>query len=344
MAKKRLRNNIYMRLGDLPGLFDSFGTEDAPGAMPEIQFPGARSSDPPASADEEPIRMDSRHAHRPDRLRFISFGSGSSGNCAYIGTPSCGLLIDAGVDNKKIAEYLSRNGIAPSSIAGILITHDHGDHVKFAYSLLRRNQHWRLYATNRVLGGLLRRHNISRRIQDYHSAVFKEIPFRVGDMEITAFETSHDATDNVGFSISLGETRFVVATDMGVITERADYYMRRATSLMIESNYDEHMLRTGHYPEYLKARILSPTGHHDNVETARYLARIYRPELRHIFLCHLSQDNNTPEIALAATMDALTGIGVRVLDPGAPLAAQSDPASVIMTALPRSEPSLMFAL
>lgn len=268
-----------------------------------------------AEPQPEPTREDDfavpEEFTRPRRqLRFISFGSGSSGNCSYIGTPDCGILIDAGVDNNAVIAGLAANGIDIDTIQGILLTHDHADHVRYSYAILRHHRHMRLFATNRTIEGMLRRHNISRRIKDYHAPLFKEHEYAFGDMKVIPFETSHDGTDNVGYAIFYGKTVFVVATDMGIVTDRADHYIRQATALMIESNYDSHMLATGRYPEYLKARIRSERGHMDNAVTAKYLAAIYRPELTHVFLCHLSHDNNTPETASATVVNALRTIGV----------------------------------
>lgn len=247
-----------------------------------------------------------------DKLNFISFGSGSSGNCAYIGDTSGGLLIDAGVEADKIVDELRRYGIKMDHIRGILLTHDHSDHVRYVYPLVRKRPHIGVYCTPRVLNGMLRRHNISNRIKDYHRPIYKEHPFKVGNFEITAFEVLHDGTDNAGFFITRGRHALAVATDLGCVSERADYYMRRANHLMIEANYDSAMLAAGTYPEYLKARIRSDNGHLDNAVTAEYLARVYTPALRNIFLCHLSRDNNRPEIALNAVETALAAIGVRV--------------------------------
>ena len=180
------------------------------------------------------------------------------------------------------------------------MTHDHSDHVRYVYTLLRNNKHLRLYCTNRVVNGILKRHSISKRLKDYHQPIFKEIPFKIADLEITAFEVPHDGTDNMGFSIEFAGMRFVLATDLGEVTERARFYMSRANYLVIEANYDLQMLRLGRYPEYLKARIQTEIGHMDNTHTAAFLKEIINPDLKYIFLCHLSQDNNTPQKALAA--------------------------------------------
>ena len=205
---------------------------------------------------------------------------------------------------------------------------------------MRNNRHMKVYCTNRVLNAILRRHDISKRIKDYHIPIFKEIPFKAGDLEITAFEVPHDGQDNMGFSISFGERNFVIATDMGEVWPRARHYMSLADYLMIESNYDLWMLRNGRYPEFLKARIQTIRGHMDNEATAAFLKEIYSSRLKHIFLCHLSKDNNTPEIALDKVRASLEAAGVKV---GSGMETLEDrQADVQLTALPRYEASRLF--
>ena len=248
------------------------------------------------------------------RMHFASFGSGSSGNCAYLGNGSQGILIDAGVDPDHVFEDLAQNGIRPENIKGIVLTHDHADHIRYVYRIVRKHKHIRVFCTPRLLNGMLRHHNISSRIKDYHVAVYKEIPFHISGMTLTAFDTSHDGADNMGFMIEGGGHKFVVATDMGFITPRADHYMRQADYLMIESNYDRRMLDTGFYPEYLKNRVRGEKGHLDNMDAARYVGEICSKQLKYVLLCHLSKDNNTPEIALREMRQALNKAGLTVGD------------------------------
>lgn len=248
------------------------------------------------------------------RLIFFSLGSGSSGNAAYIGNGQGGVLIDAGVKADEIEKLLKDNGIALSQVKAICLTHDHSDHVRGAYTLLKKNKHIALFCTHRVLNGLLRRHNISKRIRDYHRPIFKEIPFSIAGMEFTAFDVPHDGTDNMGFSIEFDKRNFVIATDLGEVSERAHHYISRANYLVIEANYDARMLRDGPYPQYLKVRIANDHGHLDNERTAAVLAEIANPALKYIFLCHLSKDNNTPEKALETVTNSLRGAGFSVGD------------------------------
>lgn len=277
-----------------------------------------------------------------NRLFYQSFGSGSSGNSCYIGTSKGGILIDAGIRDDAVVSMLKSNGIKMEMVKGILLTHDHTDHVKYVYKLIRNHKHIRLFCTNRVLNGLLRRHNISNRIKEYHTPIFKEIPFKVMDLEITAFEVPHDGTDNMGFCVSYGGKNFVLATDMGEVSARARHYMSLANYLVIEANYDLQMLKSGPYPEYLKARIATANGHMDNRHTAAFLAEIIRPELKYIFLCHLSKDNNTHEKALAAVTEALEKAGKKV--GGANETIEDREADVQLMALPRFEPTRWFVL
>lgn len=343
----------------LPGLFDDLQSAEL--------FPDAAPLSPPPAIEQAMRREANLHAKRHgqsphpeeiftgddyftplevtstiDRLNFISFGSGSSGNCAYIGDGEQGILIDAGVDDTTVISELRRHGIKMDSIKGIILTHDHSDHVRFIYKLIRKRTHIGVYCTPRTLNGLLRRHNISNRIKDYHHPIYKEHPFVIGNFTLTAFEVMHDGSDNCGFIITRGKHNLVVATDLGCISDRADYYIRKANYLMIEANYDETMLSKGEYPEYLKARIRSNTGHLDNTVTAEYLRRIYTPMLRHIFLCHLSKDNNTPEIALREVENALTAAGASVGDgSNTPYARM---ASVQLMALPRYDSTPLIPL
>ena len=275
-------------------------------------------------------------------MRFISLGSGSSGNCAYIGTETQGVLIDAGVDSKKVFASLADNGIKPEMVKGVILTHDHGDHVRYAYSIARNNKHIRIYCTLRVLNGIFRRHSISRRLKEVHESIFKEIPFSLAGMQFTAFDVSHDGTDNAGFFVEYGTQHFAIATDLGCITERARFYMTKADYLMIEANYDSAMLDNGKYPEYLKNRIRADNGHLDNKVTAEFVANSCDERLKYVFLCHLSNDNNTPEIACRMVSEALKAKG-RIVGTGEGL-IDADSAAVQVVALPRFDNSRWFVL
>lgn len=288
----------------------------------------------------QPIKPGDTEERRDKRIFYQSFGSGSSGNCSYVGTAGGGLLIDAGIREDDVEAVLKQNGLRLSMVKGILLTHDHHDHVKHTYKILRNNKGISLFCTNRILNGMMRHTNVSSRIRDYHIPIFKEIPFKVGEFEVTAFETSHDGSDNMGFSLEYDSRRFVLATDMGVVTRRARHYISRANYLVMESNYDLQMLVEGRYPEHLKARIQTATGHMDNSDTADFLKEIWSRDMRHIFLCHLSAENNTPSKAWIATRDALASRGVKVgIGDGS---IEDRAADVSLVALPRREATRLY--
>ncbi len=336
----------FRKLEDLPGLWD-IPPEDASSAndISEVinSFRKKQSTPKKTIKESDLERHMLENTPRRDELEFISFGSGSSGNCSYIGIRGMGgVLVDAGVDFHKVISELERNYIPLEKIAGIIITHDHSDHVRYAYSLLRKIPTMKIYCTPRTLTGILRRHNISSRIKDYHKQIFKEFEFDAGPLTITPFEVSHDGSDNVGFSIKAGEKNFVVATDTGKITERADFYIRKANYLMIETDYDETMLEHSAYPNYLKERIRRDNGHMSNIDTAKYLGEIWNSALTNIYLCHLSDNNNTPELALATVRDVLTAGGAKVGDGTG--SSEALKAQVQLSALPRETSSLHYIL
>ncbi len=334
MAHKGRRSS--RALVDLPGLFDEIDT----GIV--LSDPLSESAKGHANADTPALDLDRPDDKRPSLLQFLSLGSGSSGNCSYLGVQGKGgVLVDAGVAVDSVISMLRANGIQPSDIHGILVTHDHSDHVRYIYPLLRklsdRQRLMPVYCTPRTLAGILRRHTISRRITDHHCPIFHEFPFEAGPFAAISFEVSHDGSDNSGFSISYADRNFVVSGDMGTVTERADYYMRRANYLMIESDYDAAMLATGPYPEHLKARIQRDNGHLSNWATSTYVARIWQPHLTHVFLSHLSKENNRPELALRTCLDVLANKGIKAVD--GDMSNSAGQVDLRMCVLPRFEAS-----
>lgn len=281
-------------------------------------------------------------------VRFMSFGSGSSGNCAFLTDGTTGLIIDAGVDPDHVERSLGRHGFSMDSVRGILLTHDHGDHVRYVYRLAKAHSHLRVYCTPKAFNGIMRRHNIARRLKDYFQAIYKEFPFKIGNWEVTAFDVSHDGTDNAGFFITNGPHRIAVATDLGCITPRVSHYMSQARNIVIEANYDASMLAAGPYPEFLKARIAADNGHLDNTVTADFVAGLYAGSdlLQRVYLCHLSHDNNTPSTALEAVEQALRIADAQVEivrdDTVPPLDADRHRRRILLDALPRFEASMLY--
>lgn len=245
------------------------------------------------------------------KYKFFSLGSGSSGNCYYLGTKEYGILIDAGVGIRNIKKALREYGVSFENIIGILITHDHADHIK-TIGCLGDKFNIPVYTTETIHQGILRNRAVQASLIQSKRVIEKEQSFSIKDFTVTAFEVPHDSIDNVGYHIEFEGQTFVLITDIGCITDKIRHYASRANHLVIEANYDEYMLQTGKYPYYLKQRIGNGMGHLSNRLSAEFLASIYNEQLQNIWLCHLSQDNNRPEIAYKAIEEALNGKGCKV--------------------------------
>ncbi len=246
-----------------------------------------------------------------DRISFFSLSSGSCGNCYYLGNAHYGILVDAGLGPRVIRKRLAEHGIELSSIMAILITHDHYDHIKSA-GYLGEKMHIPVYATREVHRGIANCPMIHNNLNGSTKYIEKGVPFQIEDFRITAFDVPHDSNDNAGYFFEFDGQRMTLATDVGTITDEVAYFIGKANHLVIESNYDEELLQNGRYPYHLKRRITSGNGHLSNRQTAEFLANNYTTDLRNIWLCHLSGDNNNPELAYNTIKDHLSRKGIEV--------------------------------
>ena len=244
-------------------------------------------------------------------IQFASLASGSSGNCYYLGNEHTSILIDAGLGIRIIKKRFSEFGLKMETLKAILVTHEHADHAK-AVGCLGEKHHIPIYATRLVYAGMERNPCLRGLGKSCLRTIEKEVPFVVGDFRIIPFGVPHDSCDNVGYFIECGNTTFCLATDVGHLTETIVTYLCKADNLVLESNYDETMLRMGPYPARLKERILSPNGHLSNKEVAEFLANHYSPQWKYVWLCHLSKDNNHPELAYKTVETRLRTIGLKV--------------------------------
>lgn len=231
-----------------------------------------------------------------DKLRFQSFGSGSSGNCYFIGNASSGILIDAGLGVRSIRKHLKNIGLDFENIWGVFVTHDHADHIK-AVGPLGEKHLIPIYATKLIHEGIQKSYCVTEKLYSSRKIIEKNQTVEVGDFKITSFAVSHDSTDSVGYTVEYKGKRFTVATDLGYVGEEVAMHLTQADYMVIEANYDEQMLDQGHYPIYLKNRIIAQTGHLSNEQAGVFLAANYNERTQHIFLCHLSRENNHPEVA-----------------------------------------------
>ena len=235
-------------------------------------------------------------------MQVSVFASGSSGNCLLLSGCGSSLLIDAGISMRRVSEGLAATGHIWQDIGGVLITHEHSDHIS-ALAMILKYHPMPVYAphtvANRLFGmlpgieGCLRIIPVGER-------------FAVGSLSVTAFHTPHDTQESVGYRVQ-GDGVFAHATDMGHVSEEVLDGLLGADTALIEANHDEQMLRYGPYPVYLKRRILSDRGHLSNADCALLAERLAASGTRRIILGHLSKENNRPELALQTVRAALTG-------------------------------------
>ena len=253
-----------------------------------------------------------------ENLTFTGLSSGSSGNCYYLGNNSKGILIDAGISARATRKFLNQIGSGIESVMGIVVTHNHTDHIR-GLDVLTRKHNIPVFTTQKGWQSIL---NSRKRIPNSSIRSIKlEDEFSLADLSIIAFPVSHDAPETIGFYISNGSKKITIATDLGYISDVAASYIKRANILVIESNYDEDMLFNGRYPHFLKKRISSDKGHLSNKQTSEFLVENISDTLDHICLAHLSKNNNTPEKALNTLLEqfkfsgkTLSNTGVSVLD------------------------------
>ena len=238
------------------------------------------------------------HENRTDMLKFISFGSGSSGNCYYLATASDGLMIDIGVGMRTLKKHCKDYGIQLSSIRHLLGS--------FSYEYKVP-----VYANSLVHHGIDHNYCIQRKVADEMKMILEvNQPIQLGDFFVRPFAVPHDASENVGYEITVEGIVFVIITDVGTITDEIRQCISRANYLVIEANHDEEMLMNGPYPEYLKKRILSASGHLSNNDCGKALAENMTENLRHVWLCHLSEENNHPELARKTVETILRSYGI----------------------------------
>ena len=243
-------------------------------------------------------------------LRFISLGSGSSGNCYYLFTETDGLIIDVGLGIRTLKKYFRDYGLSLSSIHHVCITHDHADHIKSVGSI-SHEYHLPIHATAMVHAGIDRNYCVQRKLETTMKRIVTPgEPVQMGSFRVTPFSVPHDATENVGYQIEAEGITFCIITDAGSVTDEMRTYISRADYLVIEANHDVEMLMQGPYPLHLKNRIKSAIGHLSNQDCAFAIAENMKEGLKHVWLCHISEENNHPELARKTVESILRQHGI----------------------------------
>lgn len=237
-------------------------------------------------------------------MRVTILASGSSGNAILVSAGDTSVLVDAGVSARRLAAAASEAGVDPHSLEAVLVTHEHTDHVSGLGPVARRFR-LPICATRGTHEAL------ASRLADHDLRVFVEPgrEFRLGDLGVRAFATSHDCAEPVGFTVTDGEHSVAIATDLGVVGRAVRNHLSKADCVVLEFNHDERMLIDGSYPWPLKRRIMSNVGHLSNEAAAAELASLAGAPISKLILAHISEENNAPELALAAAEDALARAG-----------------------------------
>ena len=223
-------------------------------------------------------------------LSIASLNSGSNGNCYYIGNESEAVLIDAGISSRETDRRITRLGLSPQKIKAIFITHEHGDHIKGIRSLVKKYK-VPIFITKNTLeyGRIKLKEPFVRHFTPY-------LPVTIGSLSVTAFPKFHDACDPHSFFVSCNRINVGIFTDIGRACKHVIHHFRQCHAAFLEANYDEVMLDEGKYPYSLKTRIRGGHGHLSNMEALKLFQEHKAPFLSHLFLSHLSQNNNRPEI------------------------------------------------
>ncbi|MCD8212144.1 MAG: MBL fold metallo-hydrolase [Oscillospiraceae bacterium] len=229
-------------------------------------------------------------------MELCSIASGSSGNCIYAGSDHCHILLDVGISGKRIEAGLQEIGLNVSELDGILITHEHTDHIK-GLGVLARKFGLPMYATRGTIEEIYRTASLGDIDRSLFCEVLPESPFVIGDMTVLPISTSHDAADPVAYIMRSGKKSMAVITDLGIYDAHTVEMLQGLDVLLLEANHDVNMLLVGRYPYFLKQRILGEKGHLSNELSGQLLGQVLHDGFQRVILGHLSAENNYPELA-----------------------------------------------
>ncbi len=239
--------------------------------------------------------------------RAVPLFSGSKGNSYYIGTSSEGILIDAGRSCRQIENAMEANGLKMKNVGAVFVTHEHTDHCS-ALRMLAKKYNFDVFASK----GTLRELAAGNRISPDTNVHIIDNEIAVGNMLVQRINTSHDAAESCCFRVTASDGKSaLVATDMGVMLDEVRAAAQKSDFVVLESNHDIEMLKTGIYPYYLKQRILSDKGHLSNTACAEELVNLVKSGTLRLMLGHLSEHNNTPNLALSTSVSVLESAGMK---------------------------------
>ena len=238
-------------------------------------------------------------------MQVCVLASGSGGNAIFFQQGATRVLVDAGLSGRKIDARLRSIGVDVQKLMGIVVSHEHSDHVS-GVGILARKVGCPVWLTRGTFEAAQSKFKGHERIRFFDN----DQDFSIGDLLFQPFSISHDAADPVNFVIGDGSSRVGVGTDMGVVSQLALQRLLTSNLVVLESNYDREMLMAGPYPWSLKQRIQGTRGHLDNTDASETLGKLIDNGLEQVVLAHLSEENNSPELAMAASQSAIEDRGL----------------------------------
>ena len=229
-------------------------------------------------------------------MRLCSIASGSSGNCIYVGSDNTHLLIDTGISKKRIDAGLKELEIKGEELDGILITHEHSDHIQ-GLGVFSRKYEIPIYATPGTIAGIQAYSRLGAMPEGLYHVIHSDESFMLGDIRVNPFAISHDANEPTGYRLECRDKSVAVATDLGIYDAYTVSHLQNLDAVLLEANHDLHMLEVGPYPYPLKRRVMGDKGHLSNELSGRLLCDILHDNLKHIVLGHLSKENNYESLA-----------------------------------------------
>lgn len=241
------------------------------------------------------------------KLFVCMLASGSKGNAIYVSDNSTSILVDSGLSGVEIERRLKSRGLNPADLDAVLVTHEHADHIH-GVGIISRRFSLPVYISRKTVMGIPPRTGLIRDVVHFECGT----AFKLKTLKIHPFSVSHDAADPAGFTITQNGAKIGIATDLGIATSMATEHLRDCSLLILEANHDSDMLVNGPYPWPIKQRIKSRTGHLSNEDSKKLIMKVKHPRLKHIILAHLSEINNTPEIALRVVGEAINLSGTKI--------------------------------
>ena len=229
-------------------------------------------------------------------MRFCSIASGSSGNCIYVGSENTHVLVDTGISGKKMEAGLNSLDLTGRDLDGILITHEHSDHIK-GLGVISRKYGIPIYTTGGTVDAMARTNALGKIPDEIFHEIKEDESFEIGDLTVKPFSIPHDAAQPVGYRLECEGHSVGIATDLGKYNDYIIENLQNLDALLLEANHDIHMLEVGPYPYPLKRRVMGDKGHLSNELSGKLLCDILHDDLQYVVLGHLSKENNYEELA-----------------------------------------------